>query len=475
MRCRFSAMVPKSVRIPAMLLLLTLAALGPRLAAQTKPQNSAETCAKFGEAFQSGNDLVAIESYRLTVSGLVGLEDFKQLDCIADSIRSNKTRFAGGLWQLRTFYRGTSEIQGHATEDDWRTTINHLQKWTSSNPKSITARVALADAYIQFAWHARGDGFSDSVTESGWKLFQERIDQGRKILEDASSLSTRCPEWYYAMLLIARAQGWDVAKAAQLLKQAIAVEPDYYYNYRAFAITILPKWQGEDGDASRFAEESANRVGGTRGDILYFQIATGVVCACTEPEFNRFSWPRLQKGYEALEKQYGSSMIVLNEYALMATKNGDSITADAAFRRIGDNVDLEDWVTQDFFNQMKTWASAFAPAEAHSREIMKESDANLQSAEGPQYQKRITQALATALHDCAKGADDRSPFEVMLQVSAEGVAQDAWMPHPTGVGNCILKTLYDSSVKKQALFAPPPHANYWIKLDLDPGVSVATK
>ena len=277
------------------------------------------------------------------------------------------------------------------------------------------------------------------------------------------------------MQSVAKAQGWDLAKSTDLLKEATALAPDYYYYYRSLANYMLPKWEGQEGDSANFAEQSANRMGGTRGDMLYFRIGEGIVCACDEPEFTRLSWPRLQKGYEAIEKEYGSSVSDLNVLALMATKNGDSVTADAAFKRIGDNHDIEKWVTEDFFNQMKTWASQFAPLEARSRKIKQEADANALSPTGPQYQKKVEQALATILQECTKGADDRSQFEVMLQVGGDGIAKDAWMPHPTGVGNCVLKNVYDSSVKKEALFAPPPHADYWIKLALDPGVSVATK
>ena len=468
--------IPRLLRISVALSLLAIIPHTPQLAAQTRPQSAPESCAKFGSEYQdAGSDILTMQAYRSAVAGLLQLEDFKQLDCIADSIRSNKSRFPGGFWQLRSFYRGVAEIQGHATEEDWRARIERLQKWTTTNPNSITARVAFAEAYINFAWHARGNGMGDTVTDSGWKLFAQRIDQARNTLDDASSLPIRCPEWYSAMLLVARAQGWEIEKAAALQKQATVFAPDYYYNYRSLAVYMLPKWEGQDGDASRFAEESANRVGGTQGDILYFQIATGIVCACDEPEFTRMSWSRLQKGYEALEKQYGSSVAMLNLVALMATKNGDSVAADAAFKRIGDNFDIEEWVSQDFFNQMKTWASQFAPLEARSRTIKQEAAANALSPTGPQYQTKVEQALAKILQECTKGADDRSQFDVMLQVGADGIAKDAWMPHPTGVGNCVLKNVYDSNVKKEALFTPPPHADYWIKLALDPGVSLATK
>lgn len=246
--------IPKSLRISTVLLLLAFALHTRQIAAQTQPPNASNSCAKFGDAFQDSNDLVTLQAYRSAITGLVDQEDFKQLECIADSIRFNKARFAGGFWQLRSFYRGASDIQGHATEEDWRTRIEHLQKWSIANPKSITAPVSLAEAYINFAWHARGNGMSDTVTDSGWKLFGQRIDQARKTLEDASSLPGRCPEWYSAMLQVAKAQGWDIDKATQLLKQAATLAPDYYYNYRSLANYMLPKWEGQDGEASRFAQ-----------------------------------------------------------------------------------------------------------------------------------------------------------------------------------------------------------------------------
>ncbi|GAC1429602.1 MAG: hypothetical protein NVS1B11_28920 [Terriglobales bacterium] len=44
------------------------------------------------------------------------------------------------------------------------------------------------------------------------------------------------------------------------------------------------------------------------------------------------SWPRLQSGFAALEKQYGSSLLNVNAFALMAYKFDNSVAADAAFK-----------------------------------------------------------------------------------------------------------------------------------------------
>ena len=463
----------KSVLNSAAVLLLIILSYNSRLTAQSKPPAVAESCAKFGDAFNDSNDLSALQQYRSQLRGLLEREDFKQLDCIADSMRTNKSRFPGGKWQLYSFYRGVSEVPGHATEEDWNNLIGHLQKWTADSPKSITAPVALAGAYINFAWHARGNGYGDTVTESGWKQFGQRMDQAKKILDSASSLPAKCPQWYVAMQNVARGQGWDMAQSTALFKEAIAFAPDYYYYYRSLANYMLPKWEGQEGDAANFAQQNADRVGGTNGDILYFRIGEGIVCACDEPEFTRFSWARLQKGYEAIEKQYGWSVTDLNVLALMATKNGDSVIADAAFKRIGDNYDKDKWVTEDYYNQMKSWASQFAPLEARSRKIKAEAEANALAPDGPVYRKKVEQALAGIVQTCAKGADDKSKFEFMIQVGEDGVPKDGWAQDPTAVNQCVLKNIYDSSVKKEALFAKPPHADYWMKLAFDPGVSVA--
>jgi len=124
-----------------------------------------------------------------------------------------------------------------------------LKSWVSEKPRSISARVALAEAYLAWASDARGSGYVDTVSESGWKLFEERSAEARRILDKAANLPTKCPEWYVAMQNVALSQNWSLADARALLNQASAFEPDYYYYYRMYANFVLPKWNGEPGDA----------------------------------------------------------------------------------------------------------------------------------------------------------------------------------------------------------------------------------
>jgi hypothetical protein len=73
------------------------------------------------------------------------------------------------------------------------------------------------------------------------------------------------------MQAVARGHSSDIEKAHALLLTAIEFEPGYYYYHHSYAEFILPKWNGEEGDSEKFAQESADRVGGAEGDILIFR------------------------------------------------------------------------------------------------------------------------------------------------------------------------------------------------------------
>jgi hypothetical protein len=40
------------------------------------------------------------------------------------------------------------------------------------------------------------------VSNSGWKIFAQRLEKARQILTAAPSLKTKCTDWYIAMQLV---------------------------------------------------------------------------------------------------------------------------------------------------------------------------------------------------------------------------------------------------------------------------------
>src|SRR5262249_19756338 len=137
----------------ACVILVTHSARSSVLAAQGK----SGTCHPIDLNFDPGVDVYAVENFKSVVADLSKQERFDDLDCIADQLRAGRTRFAGGAWQLVTLYQGLDDpLVGHATEADWQAHVERLKRWVKTKPLSITARVALAEAYSGFAWDARG-------------------------------------------------------------------------------------------------------------------------------------------------------------------------------------------------------------------------------------------------------------------------------------------------------------------------------
>jgi hypothetical protein len=333
------------------------------------------------------------------------------------------------MWQLQALFRGFEDPWvGHTTELDWQNHIERLKRWVKAKPQSITARVALAEAYGAYAWDARGDGTSDTVSETGWDLFKEHLEKSKDTLDEASSLEAKCPEWYLAMETVARGQGWSLPKAAELIQKAIEFEPGYYSSYGMHANFLLPKWFGEDGDTAKFAQQSADRIGGNDGDILYFQIAPRVVCPCDEPEHLRMSWPRIRKGAAETEDQYGASLINQNGLALLAVKFQDATVADKTFKRLGDNWDKKTWMSEDRFRESVSWGSRMALLEANDRAHREQADANLKTAGGARYQAAFDEKFAPDVQQCVQAnPDDSQKFEFVMAAVEDGSAQPSWI------------------------------------------------
>jgi hypothetical protein len=221
-------------------------------------------------------DVLALREYAASTGQMLQREQFEKLDCLADQVRSTKERFSGGHWKLHELYRGVSDpVQypaTHATQEDWNQLFRLLEQWQTKQPKSITPRVALAQAYIGYAFDARGNGLSDSVSDSGWKLFEQRIAKARLTLEKAAALPVTCPEWYVAMLLVAQNQSWEISETRALYDEAERREPGYYYDARVFATYLLPSGAVRREIPSTLLKKFLTASGATRATSSIFRL-----------------------------------------------------------------------------------------------------------------------------------------------------------------------------------------------------------
>ena len=444
--------------------------------AKSKPCNISQTDAA-GLNGDLSVDVHALHNFMDTAARILKEEKFVELDCLADHARSGKERLPGGLWKIHLLYQGLRQpvpYPMHATQEDWTHLSQRLHRWVKERPESITARVTLALAYLEYAQDARGSGYADTVSKSGWKLFEERTAEARKILEEARELPSKCPEWYVAMQMVSVNQSWSVTEARALFEEANKFEPEYYTYARDLAYYLLPKWSGDAGDTEEFVQEIANRIGGDKGDILYFQVAAAdyVICGCdNNPEL---SWDRIKRGFEASEKLYGASMPNLNRIAYLATYFGerDPIYADKILTRIGDQWDAETWGHQEDFEKIKNWVSAVAPMAAQVRVIEETAAANEQTSEGARYKAVFEKTYRELLQQCVL-SDGGSvtqwagKFKTLTNLGPKGTVDGIQIQSMGPVVTCLGQKLYTFKQENATPFPPPPQAPYWIELRLD--------
>ncbi len=295
-----------------------------------------------------------VRDFRVSLLGLFNSGRYADLDTLAQQLQQQRSRFKGGAWRLHVLF-GTLSSPGAATATDaaWKAHIAKLEKWAQSSPTSPTPRIALAQTYLRFAWKARGHGYANTVTPEGWALFRDRVQLARSTLEQSAVLAENSPDWYLEMQGVALDQQWDRAAFDALAERALAHEPGYYYFAMSESNYLLPKWYGKPGDTERYAAEVADRIGGEEGDAVYFQIAAAINC-CNRTQAPALSWPRVQRGFAAIESLYGSTNHERNVMAYLAVRGGDTATAQQLFARIGNDWSESVWKTKAAFDAART-------------------------------------------------------------------------------------------------------------------------
>jgi len=296
-----------------------------------------------------------LRDFRVSLLGLFNSGRYADLDTLAQQLQQQRSRFVGGAWRLHVFF-GTLSSPGAATATDaaWKAQIGKLEQWAQSSPASPTARIALAQTYLRFAWKARGHGYANTVTPESWALFRERVQLARSTLEQSSAvLAENSPHWYLEMQGVALDQQWDRAAFDALAERALAHEPGYYYFATSESNYLLPKWYGKPGDTERYAAEVADRIGGDEGDAVYFQIAAAINC-CNRTQAPTLTWPRVQRGFAALESLYRSTNHERNVMAYLAVRSGDAATAQQLFARIGNDWSESVWKSKAAFDAART-------------------------------------------------------------------------------------------------------------------------
>jgi hypothetical protein len=250
-------------------------------------------------------------------------KQYGKLEKTAAQLRSSKESNPDGSRMIYSFYEGFT--QGMEPDEN---TITDLHAWVKAKPESITARVALATFLIHYGWKARGNDYANTVKVKGWQLFEERLNEAQKVLDEAKILKEKCPGYWRAQMEAALGLQVDRKQFDEIFTQATNDAPNDISIYLQRAVYLLPRWYGNDGELEADLEKSADAIGGEDGDMFYAQAvwqlhASGLSFKNVFKE-NHLSWPRVDRGFAVIEKQFPNSLEAKGERTYLAAYAGDA-------------------------------------------------------------------------------------------------------------------------------------------------------
>lgn len=322
---------------------------------KTREEKREEALANEAAAAAASPETSNQHAFRNDARQLYNNRDFAGLEALAKKIRESKQRFVDGQWAIEDFY-SSQDCRKDEPESMWQLHDQIHKDWLKKYPDSITARVAHANFLITYAWHARSDRPGATVTDAGWKLFNERLAGARTILDQSRQLKPVCPMMYSSYQTIALGQGWPRKEYDALFKEAKALEPEFYPYDCQRAKFLLPRWHGEEGEWEAIAEKEIE-AGGKTGPGIYARVVNEQAGYYRNNIFEETtaSWRKTRAGFDDLLIAWPDSKQLLNSYCRLACFAGDAPQAKKLFERIGKDVVPTSWRKGEF-EKAKKWA-----------------------------------------------------------------------------------------------------------------------
>lgn len=271
--------------------------------------------------------------------------DFAGLEVLAKAYRNPSVVTTEGLPKLSAFYSWMSDPAppcGHdIPEQTWLDRQNLIDEWNEAVPGSAAASIAAADFQISYAWHARGNGYANEVTDEGWRLFAERTAKARSLLEQPAVMADRSPARYGLMMQIALMQSWKPKDYDKLYAEAAGKYPLYYDIYFQRKTYYSPQWNGTEGDFDKVVADAVKRTHKHIGQAMYARLHS------SNSDLNQFTdgrtdWKRMKKGFQDLIAAYPDSWN-RNNYAMFACRANDWATFKEQAALFGDDVKMTVW------------------------------------------------------------------------------------------------------------------------------------
>lgn len=124
-------------------------------------------------------------------------------------------------------------------------------------PFQWLALVLHGEAEIGAAWHARGGGYADTVSQSGWRGFSEHLAAARKCLTQAWELNTNWPLAPDRMIYVSLGDS-GIGEMRKWFDRTVAAQIDYPDAWSEMRWGLRPRWYGNLDSMMAFGVTALN-------------------------------------------------------------------------------------------------------------------------------------------------------------------------------------------------------------------------
>lgn len=233
------------------------------------------------------------------------------------------------------------------------------QKWTLACPNSVAGRVLLAEAWLDHAQEARGNGFVSGLNVDAVQTMYARAKKAIPLLNEAAASPQVDAQVYASRVRTARYYDWPLDRTQTAFSAAVKADRRYTPAYQQMAIYLLPRWYGKAGTLGSFVRRSVQ----IRGDNIGCADIASIVYPVEAKQlftYDGVPWSLVKAGLDekikALPQGSPSLLDALNCTAALACLADDRPTARAAFHALGAHADALYFQSIGGMHKWQSWA-----------------------------------------------------------------------------------------------------------------------
>lgn len=121
--------------------------------------------------------------------------------------------------------------------------------------RSYGAHLQRGEALVEWAWKARGGGWSSEVSRKGWQLFEQRLRRAEREYEDALAVNPQGWLAHGSLIKTAKGLGRPYSSVRSHRRKAAELCPDSWYAYQNEFDYLQKRWHGTEDQLLALARE----------------------------------------------------------------------------------------------------------------------------------------------------------------------------------------------------------------------------